>query len=91
MEGGGGGGGAPATGGVQDFLAIELWTMGGRQTPLPTPMPLRSDSGDGGGGGGGGPSNLFKMLLLIKVVVYPSYNDIHVFFLSEISSQRSRH
>ena len=27
----------------------------------------------------------------IKVVVYPSYNDIHDIFLSEISSQRSRH
>ena len=26
-----------------------------------------------------------------KVVVYPSYNDIHDIFLSEISSQRSRH
>ena len=29
--------------------------------------------------------------LMIKVVVYPSYNDIHDIFLSEISSQRSRH
>ena len=28
---------------------------------------------------------------LLKVVVYPSYNDIHDIFLSEISSQRSRH
>ena len=27
----------------------------------------------------------------IKVVVYPSYNDIHDIILSEISSQRSRH
>ena len=27
----------------------------------------------------------------VKVVVYPSYNDIHDIFLSEISSQRSRH
>ena len=27
----------------------------------------------------------------LKVVVYPSYNDIHDIFLSEISSQRSRH
>ena len=26
-----------------------------------------------------------------KVVVYPSYNDIHDIFLSEISSRRSRH
>ena len=30
-------------------------------------------------------------LLHFKVVVYPSYNDIHDIFLSEISSQRSRH
>ena len=29
--------------------------------------------------------------LQTKVVVYPSYNDIHDIFLSEISSQRSRH
>ena len=27
-------------------------------------------------------------LLKLKVVVYPSYNDIHDIFLSEISSQR---
>ena len=32
-----------------------------------------------------------KKKLLKVVVVYPSYNDIHDFFLSEISRQRSRH
>ena len=34
---------------------------------------------------------IFKGFHHLKVVVYPSYNDIHDFFLSEISSQRSRH
>ena len=34
---------------------------------------------------------IHKYTLLVKVVVYPSYNDIHDIFLSEISSQRSRH
>ena len=33
----------------------------------------------------------FSILTSFKVVVYPSYNDIHDIFLSEISSQRSRH
>ena len=63
------------------------WGVPAPRAPFPTPK-VRSM----GGGLKPPPSNLVKMLvLIIKVVVYPSYNDIHVFFLSEISSQRSRH
>ena len=35
--------------------------------------------------------NISSSISSLKVVVYPSYNDIHDIFLSEISSQRSRH
>ena len=50
-RGGGGGGGAPATGGVQDFLAIELWTMGGRHRELPFLHLCPQGQIQGGGGG----------------------------------------
>ena len=36
-------------------------------------------------------ANFQSIIPIFKVVVYPSYNDIHDIFLSEISSQRSRH
>ena len=36
-------------------------------------------------------SGITYSTMALKVVVYPSYSDIHDIFLSEISSQRSRH
>ena len=72
--GGGGGGGAPATGGVQDFLAIELWTMGGRHRELPflhlCPQGQIQGMGEGGGGAEPSPFKFGKNVIFIKVVVY---------------------
>ena len=45
----------------------------------------------GHGKGEGARESMELLPCVLKVVVYPSYNDIHDIFLSEISSQRSRH
>ena len=58
-----------------------------------TPLRMR---GSGNNGSGCGDKNRMRAVdgkqeIYLEWVVYPSYNDIHDIFLSEVSSQRSRH